>query len=67
MSAQYQKQLEEQQEQARLWSERAIKAKDEDEQKALQCVKRLRQTQQQITLLGETIFRKYRTGIKNTR
>lgn len=53
LSAQYQKQLEEQQEQARLWSERAIKAKDEDEQKALQCVKRLRQTQQQITLLEQ--------------
>ena len=53
LSAQYQKQLEEQQEQARLWSDRAIKAKDKDEQKALQCVKRLRQTQQQITLLEQ--------------
>ncbi len=51
LSAQYQQQLEQQQELARLWSERAIKAREEDEQKALQCVKRLRQTQQQITLL----------------
>ena len=51
LSAQYQKQLEEQQEQARLWSDRAIKAKNEDEQKALQCVKRLRQIQHQMTLL----------------
>lgn len=51
LSAQYQKQLEQQQELARLWSERAPKARKEDEQKALQCVKRLRQTQKQITLL----------------
>jgi phage shock protein A len=53
MSAHYQKQLEQQQKQAQLWSERALKAKNEDEQKALQCVKRLRQTQQQITLLEQ--------------
>jgi phage shock protein A len=53
LSAQYQKQLEQQQELAKLWSERAIKAREEDEQKALQCVKRLRQTQQQITLLEQ--------------
>lgn len=53
MTEQYQKQLQEQQEQARLWSERAIKAKKDDEQIALQCVKRLRQTQQQITLLEQ--------------
>ncbi len=55
MSTHYQKQLEQQQKQAQLWSERALKAKneDEDEQKALQCIKRLRQTQQQITLLEQ--------------
>ena len=53
LSAQYQKQLTQQQEQAKLWSERAIKASKEDEHKALQCVKRLRQTQQQITLLEQ--------------
>jgi phage shock protein A len=53
MSGHYQKQLEEQQEQARLWSERAIKARKEDEQKALQCVKRLRQTQQKISMLEQ--------------
>ncbi len=53
MSAQYQKQLLDQQEQANLWTERAIKAKQDDEQKALQCVKRLRQTQQQISLLEQ--------------
>ncbi len=53
MSAHYQKQLEQLQKQARLWSERALKARKEDEQKALQCVKRLRQTQQQITLLEQ--------------
>lgn len=53
MSEHYQKQLQEQQEQARLWSERAVKVRQEDEQKALQCVKRLRQTQRQITLLEQ--------------
>ncbi len=51
MSEQYQQQLITQQEQAHLWSERAIKAKEKDEQKALQCVKRLRQVQQQIQSL----------------
>lgn len=53
MSEQYQQQLQEQQEQARLWSERAIKIRQKDEQKALQCVKRLRQVQQQIKSLEQ--------------
>jgi phage shock protein A len=53
MSEQYQKQLAEQQEQARLWSERAVKVRAEDEQKALQCVKRLRLAQQHIDLLEQ--------------
>ncbi len=53
MSAQYQQQLSDQHEQMRLWSERALKAKAQDEQKALQCVKRLRQTQQQIKVLEQ--------------
>ncbi len=53
MSEQYQQQLLEQQEQAGLWSERAIKVRQEDEQKALQCVKRLRQVQQQIKSLEQ--------------
>ena len=51
MSGQYQQQLIEQQEQASLWSERAIKIREKDEQKALQCVKRLRQVQKQIKSL----------------
>ncbi|BCG65278.1 MAG: phage shock protein A [Methyloprofundus sp.] len=50
MSAQYQKQLGEQQEQAQLWSERAIQARETDEQTALQCVKRLRQVQKLIAV-----------------
>jgi phage shock protein A len=53
MSEHYQSQLQEQQEQAGLWTERAVKAKQEDEQKALQCVKRLRQTQKQIKVLEQ--------------
>jgi len=53
MKEQYQQQLQQQQEQAQLWSERAIKSRQEDEQKALQCVKRLRQVQQHIKLLEQ--------------
>jgi len=53
MSEQYQQQLAEQQEQASLWSERAVKVRAEDEQKALQCVKRLRLAQQQMSLLEQ--------------
>ena len=53
MTVQYQQQLNEQQQQAQLWSERAIKVRSEDEQKALQCVQRLRQVQQHIKLLEQ--------------
>ena len=53
MSEHYQSQLQEQQEQARIWSERAVKTKQEDEQKALQCVKRVRQAQRQIKVLEQ--------------
>jgi len=51
LSEHYQKQLQAQQEQARLWSERAVKVRQDDEQKALQCVKRLREAQRQIAML----------------
>lgn len=51
MTEQYQQQLKDQQEQATLWSERAISIRKKDEQKALQCVKRLRQVQKQIKSL----------------
>ena len=44
----YQQQLTDLEKQAALWSERAIKVRTEDEQKALQCVKRLRAVKQQI-------------------
>lgn len=53
MTEQYQKQLEEQKQQEILWTARAIKAKKQDEQKALQCVKRLMQTKKQIILLEQ--------------
>ncbi|WP_031433925.1 PspA/IM30 family protein [Methylomarinum vadi] len=55
MTEQYQKQLQKQQEQARLWSERALKIKQQDEQKALQCVRRLRQAQRQSHALEQQI------------
>lgn len=55
MSGQYRKQLQAEQEQARLWSERAVKARRDDEQKALQCVRRLRRTRQQIGVLEQQI------------
>jgi len=53
MTAQYQKQLDELKQQETQWASRAIKAKKQDEQKALQCVKRLMQTKKQITLLEQ--------------
>lgn len=53
MSAHYQQQSQTLQEQARLWSQRAIKASREDEQKALQCVRRMRQAQQQSGVLEQ--------------
>lgn len=53
MSEQYQQQLLTEQQQAHLWSERAVKVRQEDEKKALQCVKRLRQVQQQIKSLEQ--------------
>ena len=53
MSEKYKQQLIVQKQQANLWSDRAIKSKDKDEQKALQCVKRLRQIQQQIKSLEQ--------------
>jgi len=51
MTEQYQKQIEELKEQRILWTNRALKAKKQDEDKALQCVKRLRQTKKQIALI----------------
>jgi phage shock protein A len=51
LSAHYQEKISQEQEQARLWSERAIKVRAQDETKALKCVKRLRDTQRQIALL----------------
>ncbi|MGR8935424.1 MAG: PspA/IM30 family protein [Gammaproteobacteria bacterium] len=53
MSVHYAQQLQAQQEQARLWAERALKSRQQDEQKALQCVKRLRQTRRHIELLEQ--------------
>jgi len=53
MTEQYQKQLDEQKQQEVLWTSRAIKAKKQDEEKAIQCVKRLLQTKKQITLLEQ--------------
>ncbi len=53
MIEQYQHQLAEKKQQESLWTARAIKAKKQDEAKALECVKRLRQTQKQITLLEQ--------------
>ncbi len=53
MAEQYLKNKQELEQQAHLWKERALKVKQKDEQKALQCVKRLRQTQQQIALLEQ--------------
>lgn len=48
MVQQYQQQLDDLAEQETLWTQRALKMRDEDEQKALQCVKRLRTVREQI-------------------
>ena len=48
MSQQYEQQLTTLNKEAQRWSDRAVKVRDEDEQKALQCIKRLRITRQQI-------------------
>lgn len=48
MNIRYQTRLNELDKEAGLWSERAIKIKDHDKPKALQCVKRLRFVKQQI-------------------
>ena len=42
MTEHYEKQLHEQQVHARLWSERAVKVRQEDEQKALRAAKKFR-------------------------
>lgn len=51
----YQQKIDQEREQARLWSERAVKIRSQDETKALECVKRLRASQQQIALLEQQL------------
>ena len=53
LTGNYQEKINQEREQARLWSERAVKVRRQDEAKALQCVKRLRASQQQIALLEQ--------------
>ena len=53
LASHYQQKIDQEREQARLWSERAVKVRIQDENKALQCVKRLRACQQQIALLEQ--------------
>lgn len=55
MSEHYQAQLQQQQKEIQRWSERALKTREQDEQKALQCMKRVKQTQQQIDLLEQQL------------
>ncbi|MCK4840573.1 MAG: PspA/IM30 family protein [Methylococcales bacterium] len=64
LSEQYKKQLEEQQQQARLWTERAVKAKTEDQKKALQCLKRLREAQRKIEILEQQLLESEAQGNK---
>lgn len=51
----YKNQLSELEKEAVLWSERALKIRDQDEQKALQCVKRLRTVKKQIDLISKQL------------
>ena len=55
MVKQYKEQLNELETEATVWSERAIKVRDDDEQKALQCVKRLRSVKQQIEQINKQL------------
>lgn len=55
MVTQYQQQLNALEKEATLWSERAIKIRDEDEHKALQCVKHLRSVKQQIDQISKQL------------
>lgn len=55
MIKQYQQQLTDMEKEAALWTERAIKVRSEDEQKALQCVKRLRAVKQQIDQISKQL------------
>ncbi|MDD2760163.1 MAG: PspA/IM30 family protein [Methylomonas sp.] len=52
-SSHYQEKIKQETEQAGLWSERAVKIRSQDEAKALQCVKRLRDCRQQIALFEQ--------------
>lgn len=53
LTSHYQQKIDQEREQARLWSERAVKVRGRDEEKALQCVKRLRAGQHHIALLEQ--------------
>ncbi len=53
MAEQHHKNQQEQQEQADLWTERAIRVNNEAPQKALQCVKRHREAQQQAKIVSQ--------------
>ncbi|AEF99701.1 PspA/IM30 family protein [Methylomonas methanica] len=55
LTGNYQQKIDQEREQARLWSDRAVKVRSQDEAKALQCVKRLRASQQQIALLEQQL------------
>lgn len=60
MVVQYQQQLEDLQEQETLWTQRALKAREQDEKKALQCVKRLRSVREQLKH-AETLYQQSQT------
>lgn len=53
--AQYQRQIAELEQQQTLWTERALKVRDQDQQKALQCMKRLRDVNQQLEQLNRQL------------
>ena len=63
-ATQIQNQINQRQEDAKRWQARAIECANEDEQKALSCVSRARQCEQQIIQL-ETAFKQYQqTSVK---
>ena len=56
MSHQCEQELANLNKEAQRWSDRAVKVRNEDEQKALQCIKRLRITRQQIEQIEQHLI-----------
>ena len=64
MISQYEKNIAELNQDAERWSARAVKVRAGDEQKALQCVKRLRLTRQQLEQMEQQLQESRKLEVK---